>query len=371
MCRLIMSLVSALLSGLRARRDLVLENLALRQQLATVLQKHQPRIRPTDRMFWVLLRRFWSKWADAVIIVKPKSVVAWHRAGFSLYWKWLSRSGRPAGRPSINRQIREPVDRMATENGWRATRIHGELLKLGFQVSERTVSRYLRQHRRRPEHRQSWRTFLRNHREVVFAMDFFVVPTATFRLLYVWFAIGHARRQVLHWSVTEFPSATWVIQQLRQTFSFDEIPLCSRYLLFDRDPVFSAEVIRVATSMALTPKRTSYQSPWQNGVAERLVGSVRRELLDHVIVLHEQHLRRLLSEYWAYYHGDRTHLGVGKDSPMTRAVEHRPLEAAVVRARRRVGGLHHRRLGPSSALSRGTTRRSLSPTVLRLDARRN
>ena len=190
---------------------------------------------------------------------------------------------------------------MANENGWRATRIHGELLRLGFNVSERTVSRYLRRRDPRPEQRQSWLTFLRNHRELIVAMDFFVVPTATFRLLYVWFAIGHARRQVLHWSVTEFPSVPWVVQQLREAFSSDVAPRRLKYLLFDRDSVFSAEVIRTVASMALRPKRISYRSPWQNGIAERLVGSARRELLDHVIVLHEEHLRRLLSEYWTYY----------------------------------------------------------------------
>ena len=317
--------------------------MALRQQLATVLQKRKPLIRPADRLFWVLLRRFWSKWADAIVIVKPKTVVAWHRAGLSLYWKWLSRSGRPPGRPALDRQIRDLVRRMATENGWRAPRIHGELVKLGFEVSERTISRYLRRlEPRRPELRQSWLTFLRNHRELIVAMDFFVVPTATFRLLYAWFAIGHARRQVLHWSVTEFPTASWVVQQLREALSFDQAPLWPRYLLFDRDSIFSAEVIRAAASMALTPTRTSYQSPWQNGVAERLVGSVRRELLDHVIVLHEQHLRRLLCDYWTYYHEDRTHLGVDKDAPVPRSVEQRPAGAVVVQARRRVGGLHHR-----------------------------
>jgi len=342
MFRFITSLVSALFSGLRSRRDLILENLALRQQLATVLQKHQPRIRPADRLFWVLMRRFWSKWADTVIIVKPKTVIAWHRAGFSIYWRWLSRSGRRPGRPSLDKQIRDLVHRIANENGWRATRIHGELLRLGFNVSERTVSRYLRRRDPRPEQRQSWLTFLRNHRELIVAMDFFVVPTATFRLLYVWFAIGHARRQVLHWSVTEFPSAPWVVQQLREAFSFDLAPRRLKYLLFDRDSVFSAELIRAVASMALRPKRTSYRSPWQNGIAERLVGSARRELLDHVIVLHEEHLRRLLSEYWTYYHEDRTHLGVDKDTPASRPVEQRPSALAVVHARRRVGGLHHR-----------------------------
>jgi len=169
-----------------------------------------------------------------------------------------------------------------------------------------------------------------------------VVPTATFRLLYVWFALGHARRQVLHWSVTEFPTASWVVQQLREAFPFDKVPRHLKYLLFDRDSIFSAEVIRAATSMVLTPKRTSYQSPWQNGVAERLVGSVRRELLDHVVVLHQRHLRRLLHEYWSYYHDDRTHLGVDKDAPLSRPLELPPPDGATVHARRRVGGLQHR-----------------------------
>ncbi len=231
---------------------------------------------------------------------------------------------------------------MANENGWGAPRIHGELVKLGFRVSERTVSRYMRQHRRRPERRQNWLTFLRNHREVIVAMDFFVVPTATFRLLYVWFAIRHSRREIVHWCVTESPTAPWVVQQLREAFPFDEAGRGSRYLVFDRDTIFSSEVVAAVASMAIEPTRTSYQSPWQNGVAERFVGTVRRELLDHAIVLDDRHLRRLLNEYLAYYHEDRTHLGVDKDAPLARGVEPRPNGAAAVHARPRVGGLHHR-----------------------------
>ena len=342
MLRHLRATIAAILSGFRSRRELVLENLALRQQLATVLQKRRPLIRPADRAFWVVLRRLWSGWADAVVIVKPETVIGWHRAGFALYWRWLSKTGRPPGRPAVARQVRDLVRRMESENGWGAPRIHGELLKLGFSVSERTVSRYMRQHRRRPERRQRWLTFLRNHREVIVAMDFFVVPTATFRLLYVWFAIRHSRREVVHWSVTESPTASWVVQQLREAFPFDEAGRRSRYLVFDRDTIFSAEVIAAVASMALEPTRTSYQSPWQNGVAERFVGTVRRDLLDHVIVVDDEHLRRLLGEYLAYYHGDRTHLGVEKDAPVARPVDLRPAEAAAVHAHRRVGGLHHR-----------------------------
>ena len=342
MVRLLTAFVAALLSGLRSRRELMLENLALRQQLATVLQKRRPRIGPADRAFWVVLRRLWSRWADAVVIVKPETVIGWHRAGFALYWKWLSRKGRSPGRPPLAREVGDLARRMARENGWGATRIHGELVKLGFRVSERSVSRFLRQRGRWPERRQSWLTFLRNHREVIVAMDLFTVPTATFRLLYVWFAIRHSRREIVHWAVTETPSAPWVVQQLREAFPFDEAARGSRYLVFDRDAIFSAAVVAAVTSMPLEPTRTSYQSPWQNGVAERFVGTVRRELLDHAIVLDDRHLRRLLGEYLAYYHQDRTHLGIGKDAPLARPVEPRPAGAAAVCARPRVGGLHHR-----------------------------
>ena len=172
MVRLLTASVAALLSEFRSRRELVLENLALRQQVATVLQKRRPRIRPADRAFWVVLRRLWSRWSDAIAIVKPETVIRWHRAGFALYWKWLSK-GKAPGRPALAREVGDLVRRMARENGWGATRIHGELVKLGFGVSERSVSRLLRQHGRRPERRQSWLTFLRNHREVIVAMDLF------------------------------------------------------------------------------------------------------------------------------------------------------------------------------------------------------
>ncbi len=333
--------IAALLSGFRSRRELILENLALRQQLATLVQKRRPLIRPADRAFWVVLRRLWSRWAAAIVIVKPETVIGWHRAGFALYWRWLSRPARGGGRPGVGREVRDLIRRMASENGWGAPRIHGELTKLGFKISERTVSRYLRKHGRSPKRRQSWLTFLRNHREVIVAMDFFTVPTATFRVLYVWFAIRHSRREIVHWSVTERPTAPWVVQQLREAFPFDVAGL-SRYLVFDRDTIFSAEVVAAVSSMTLEPTRTSYQSPWQNGVAERFVGTVRRELLDRAIVLDDEHLRRLLGEYLAYYHDDRTHLGVEKDAPLCRPVERRPAGSVAVHARWRVGGLHHR-----------------------------
>jgi putative transposase len=203
-------------SAFRSRRDLLLENLALRQQLATLVPRRRPLIRPADRAFWVALRRLWSGWADALVIVKPETVIRWHLAGFRLYWRWLSSRGKRGGRPAVAREVRDLIRRMATENLWGAPRIHGELLRLGFMVSERSVSRYLRTLLRRPERRQSWMTFLRNHREVIAAMDFFTVPTATFRIFYVPFVIRHRRREILHWNLTAHPTASWVKQQLRE-----------------------------------------------------------------------------------------------------------------------------------------------------------
>jgi transposase InsO family protein len=228
---------------------------------------------------------------------------------------------------------------MATENPtWGAPRIHGELLMLGFVVSERTVSRYLPRKGPRPDAVKRWLTFLRNPRSAIAAMDFFVVPTATFRLVYAWFAIAHERRQILHFDVTNQPTAAWVVQQLRETFGLTVMP---RHLIFNRDSIFSRRVVSTVESFGIKPTRTAYRSPWQNGIAERWVGSVRRELLDHVVVVSERHLRRLLSEYVAYYHDDRTHLGLDKQTPARRQTQQRGQSIAVV-ALPRLGGLHHR-----------------------------
>ena len=174
MFRVIWIGLRTLVSALRSHHQLILENLALRQQLAAFKARGtRPRIRTADRAFWVLLRRWWTGWTDALVIVKPETVVRWHRAGFKLYWTWISRRGSRPGRPPVDAEVRDLIRRMASDNGWGAPRIHGELRMLGFDVSERTVSRYLRDLRRRPEARQSWLTFLRNHREAIAAMDLF------------------------------------------------------------------------------------------------------------------------------------------------------------------------------------------------------
>ncbi len=228
---------------------------------------------------------------------------------------------------------------MMAQDGWGAPRIHAELTKLGFLVSEMTVSRYLPRRPAEPDQVKRWIAFLRNHKDDIAAMDLFTVPTASLRLLYGFFVIEHGRRHILHFNATVHPTAAWVIQQLREAFPYDTAP---RYLIFDRDATFSTAVVDFIKAMGTKPHRTSYRSPWQNGTAERWIGSCRRELLEHVVVLGERHLVRLVRAYISYYHEDRCHLGLNKDTPNVRAVTQRPSPTAKVVALPRVGGLHHR-----------------------------
>jgi transposase InsO family protein len=322
MLRLLVVLLPTFLSAMRSRRHLVIENLALRQQLATLAGRRHPDIRPVDRVFWMMLRRLWSGWAEALAVVEPDTVVRWHRAGFRVYWNWLSRRGKRSGRPPLALEVRSLIRRMASENPCGAPRIHGELLRLGFDVSERSVSRYLRSLPRTPRANPIWTTFLRNHRDGIAAMDF-----------------HHGRRDVVRCAVTTNPTAAWVAQQLREAFPFESAP---RFLIFDRGAIFSAGLTATIRSMLMEPTRTSYQSPWQNGVAERFDGTVRRELLDHVIVLNESHLRQLIESFVTYYNVDRTHLAAGKNSPSGRLAEQKPGLASNVVSLPRVGSLHHR-----------------------------
>ena len=227
---------------------------------------------------------------------------------------------------------------MASENHWRARKIQAELSKLGIEVSLATISRYLPKPEPAPGSHQRWITFLRNHRDVITAMDFFVVPTVRFHLLYVWFAIDHGRRRILHFNVTGNPVACWVIQQLRDAFPGEP---SHRFLIFDNDAIFSTEVACSIERFGIDPRRTALRSPWQNGTAERFVGTVRRELLDHVVVMSEEHLRRLLREYIAYYNAERVHTSI-MDAPAGRASETRPSGAAKIVRLPRVGGLHSR-----------------------------
>jgi putative transposase len=295
-------------------------------------------LRQWDRLFWVALRRLWSRWAEVLIIVKPETVVRWHRAGFRLYWRFLSRQG--PGRPRIPSELRQLILRLADENPtWGAPRVHGELLKLGFDVSERTVSRYLARCGRKGNAGKRWLSFLKNHREMMAAIDFFTVPTATFRVLYCFFVISHGRRKILHFNATEHPTSTWIAQQIREAFPEDVAP---GYLILDRDNKYDGEAIEMLKNLGSHLIRTAYRSPWQNGIAERWVGSCRRELLDHVIVLDERHLRRLVRDYIHYYHEDRIHDSLDKDTPERRAIEPRGVTGSKLVAVPRLGGLHHR-----------------------------
>jgi putative transposase len=325
----------------RSRRDLLLENLALRQQLGLLRQRH-PRLQlaAPDKFFWVMLRRLWPGWKRALILVQPETVARWHRAGFRLYWTWISRRRARVGRKCVSRELRELIFRMVAENGtWGAPRIHGELKMLGFDISERTVLRWMRRAPRKPEPAKRWTVFLNNHREAIAAMDFFTVPTLTFSVLYCFFVIAHDRRRILHFNVTRHPSSLWVIQQLREAFPYDSAP---HSLIFDRGANFNEEVTDTVRSFGIQPKRTSFRSPWQNGVTERWVGSCRRDLMDHVIVVNERHLRRLMNEYIRYYHEDRTHLGLDKQTPAGRQAATTSNARCGVVSTPRLGGLHHR-----------------------------
>jgi len=330
-----------IISSLGSRRDLILENLALRQQLLSMHAKRpQRRLSAVHKLFWVLLRRLWSGWKKPLILVTPRTVVEWHRAGFRLYWRWLSRARQIGGRKPVSQEVRALIFRMAAENPtWGAPRIHGELLMLGFDVSEPTISRWLRRAPKNPDVGQRWLTFLRNHREAIAAMDFFTVSTITFGVLYCFFVISHDRRKILRFSVTRHPSALWIVQQMREASPYAST---HKFLLFDHDSIFGKDVVTAVKQRGSEPVRTAYRSPWQNGVAERWVESCRRDLLDHVIIFNERHLKRLMADYVRFYHDDRTHLGLAKDTPAGRLSECNSASGSSIRSLPRLGGLHHR-----------------------------
>ena len=263
--------------SLRTRAELQLENLALRHQLQVLSRTSPRRARwsPTDKLLWTWLARVWRGWRVPLMLVTPETVIGWHRRGFRAWWTWRSRR---RGRPPMAPDIRALILTMAKANPtWGAPRIHGELLKLGLAVSQATVAKYMPRRRRPPS--QTWRTFLKNHVGQIVAADFFVVPTATYRLLFVLVLLAHERRRVVHLAVTSHPTAEWTRQQLREAFPWAQTP---RYLLHDRDHAFAAWR-DATTAMQVEEVLTAPRSPWQNAYVERLIGSVRRECLDHVI----------------------------------------------------------------------------------------
>src|SRR3989442_167018 len=329
-----------LLSG--AHRHVALENLALRHQLAVYKKTvTRPKVRRSDRLFWVALARVWAGWRQALVIVSPNTVLRWQRRRFCEHWTKLS--ARPiAGRPPVNAEIKALVTRMAAANPlWGASRIHGELLRLGIDVSERTVSRLMP--KRRPPPSQTWRTFLANHLRDLISLDFFTVPTARLRVLFVLVVLAHHRRRVVHFNVTEHPTAAWTTQQLVDAFPDDSAP---SYLLRDRDQVYGAQFRHRVKGMRIQEVLTAPHSPWQNPFAERLIGSIRHECLDHLLGLSGRHLRRILARYFAYYHRARTHLSLDKDAPDGRLTE--PPGLGTIIPIPQVRGLHHRYVRPAA-----------------------
>jgi putative transposase len=331
-------LFTTLSSIFRSRAALQLENLALRHQIG-VLQRSvrkRPKLTPGDRLLWVWLSRIWRDWRSALAIVKPETVLAWHRAGFRLFWTWKVRHVGQPGRPTVPREIRDLIRKMCRENpGWGAPRIHGELLKLGIDVGESSVSKYMVHGRKPPS--QTWRTFLENHAKQLVSIDFFTVPTIRFQILYVFLVLAHDRRRILHFNVTAHPTAEWTGQQLREAYPFDQLP---RYLLRDRDAIFGDAFRGQVRDMGICEVLSTPRSPWQRAYVERVIGSIRRECLDHVIVFHETSLRRILGSYFDYYHRSRTHLSLKKDSPEPRPIQSPDMGS--VMAVSQVGGLHHR-----------------------------
>ena len=318
------------------KASLAIENLVLRQQLAVCKQRvKRPRLRRRDRVFWVWVSRFWPNWQSALIIVQPATVIRWHRQGFKLYWRWKSPNGRP-GRPPIEREIRDLIRCMSRENPtWGAPRILSEMLLLGYHVAEGTVAKYMVRSRKPPS--QTWRTFLDNHVRDIAACDFFTLPTATFRVLYVFIVLRHDRRHVVHFDVTTDPSAEWTAQQVVNAFPFDEAP---RFLIRDRDGIYGDYFTKRVESMGIDQVPIAPRAPWQNPYCERVIGSIRRECLDHVIVFNEAHLKRIVISYFDYYHDSRPHLSLSRNSPVPREVEP-PCRGKVVSISQ-VGGLHHR-----------------------------
>ena len=317
----------------RSRAALEAEILALRQQII-VLRRGRPGRLPflvADRLVLGSLCRLFPNVREALAIVRPQTVVRWHRAGFRSYWRWKSK--RRPGRPAVSSEIRQLIREMSIANPlWGAPRIHGELLKLGIDVGQTSVAKYMARRRGPPS--QGWKTFLRNNADGIAAMDLFVVPMVSFRLLYGLLIVGHGRRRILWLGVTAHPTAEWLANQLTQACGWERTPL---YLIRDRDACYGNIFARRVRSLGIRDHPTSARSPWQNGYAERLIGSIRRECLDHVVVFGERHLRHLLRSYMGYYNTTRTQLSLGKDAP-----DLRPVHAiGRISAQSVLGGLHH------------------------------
>ena len=306
------------------------ENLFLRHQLTIAMRRAPPRLRlrGSDRALLIWMTRLWPNLRGMAQVVQPETILRWHRAGFKVFWRWRSRNG--AGRPKIDRGLRDLIQRMSRENPlWGASRIHGELLMLGFEVAQSTVSKYMARPSKPPS--QTWKTFLQNHTEAIAAIDMCVVPTLTFELLFAVLVLGHGRRQVLWFEVTRHPTAEWLARQITEAFPWTSA------LAYLNDRAYGHVFTSRVRAMGIRDRPISPGSPWQNGCAERLIGTLRCECLDQVLIFGEAHLRRILSAYAAYYNQARTHLALQKDAPLHRAVQ----RSGAIVAIPILAGLHH------------------------------
>ena len=326
-------LVQIFRSAFVSRQSLIAENLALRQQLIVLKRSSvkRPDIRPCDRLMLAVLYRWFPETLGTVLLVKPETVIRWHRMGFRALWRWKSRSR--GGRPTISKETRDMIREMSLANPlWGAPRIHGELNMLGINVAESTVAKYML---RRPRSSgQGWKTFLGNHAADIAACDFLVVPTIGFRMLYAFVVLSHDRRKILHVAVTSKPTAEWTARQIAEAFPWGMPP---KYLIRDNDVIYGAVFRAKLKALGIRDRQTSIRSPWQNGYVERVIGSIRRECLDHMIILNEAHLRRVLKNYVEYYNTVRTHLGLEKGTPASRSVK----ATGAIKSRPYLGGLHH------------------------------
>jgi transposase InsO family protein len=342
----VVDLIALLRVATKSRSALVAEILFLRKQLALFQERDVRPHRAEDSARWLMahLSRLFD-WRSALVVVKPDTLIRWHRKGFRLFWRWKSKS---AGRPALPKNLQELIRKMAAENPtWGEEHIANELkLKLGVRVSPRTVRKYLANYRgRTPDPSQRWLTFVHNHAQAIVACDFFVVFTARFRILYVLVIMELGRRRILHLNVTAHPSAEWTQQQFRDSLTEDH-PY--RFLIHDRDSIFSKDLDKAVTAMGVRILRTPVRAPKANAYCERLVGTIRRECLDFLIPFGERHLKRLLTHWVAYYNHARVHSSLGpgvpdaiRPSPPMSGHRHRLPSGHVLRSKAVLGGLHH------------------------------
>ena len=334
MKNLIILLFEFIRLSFKNRHSLILENLLLRQQIIILKRKtKKPKLKNIDRIILIWISKLWSNWKSALIIVKPETLIGWHKEGFKFFWRWKSRT---TGRPLIDWELIKLIRKLQKDNPiWTHQRIQGELVKLGYNVCDNTVKKYMFKIKPDDSKRQNWLTFLINHAKHIAGIDLFVVRTIFFKAIYVFIAISHDRRKILHFAVTSNPHSQWAIQQLRETFAFDDT---TKYVIRDNDKIFSEDFKMHLKRFGLEDTPTAVRSPWQNPICERVIGTIRRECLDHMIILNEKHLHNVLHEYiFKYYNVSRTHMSLEKDSPV-----HRPIQTkGKIINKPILGGLHH------------------------------